>query len=91
MARPYKILFIFGTRPEAIKLAPVIKEAERDASFEVETCVTAQHREMLDQTLEVFAISETDFSETEDGEQRTERWMASCLSVLCSLATGACR
>ncbi len=57
MATPYKILFILGTRPEAIKLAPVIKEAERDASFEVETCVTAQHREMLDQTLEVFTIS----------------------------------
>jgi len=57
MLGPYKLLFVFGTRPEAIKLAPVIKEAERDAAFQVETCVTGQHRTMLDQMLEVFGIS----------------------------------
>lgn len=57
MATPYKLLFIFGTRPEAIKLAPVIKEAARDPAFRVETCATAQHREMLDQMLQVFEIA----------------------------------
>ena len=57
MATPYKLLFIFGTRPEAIKLAPVIKEAARDPAFRVETCVTAQHREMLDQMLRIFEIA----------------------------------
>ena len=52
-----KILFIFGTRPEAIKLAPVIL-AFRDQSeyFETRVCVTAQHREMLDQVLSFFQI-----------------------------------
>src|SRR5882724_2539345 len=57
MATPHKLLFIFGTRPEAIKLAPVIKEAARDSAFRVETCVTAQHREMLDQMLRIFEIA----------------------------------
>lgn len=52
-----RILSIFGTRPEAIKMAPVIKELEkhRDAAESV-VCVTAQHREMLDQVLSLFAI-----------------------------------
>ena len=50
------ILFIFGTRPEAIKLAPVIKELKKEKIFEVKICVTAQHRQMLDQTLEIFEI-----------------------------------
>ena len=51
-----KISFIFGTRPEAIKLAPVILLMKSHPSFECEVCVTAQHREMLDQVLEVFDI-----------------------------------
>src|SRR5207253_7119459 len=46
----------FGTRPEAIKLAPVIKRLERDPRFASTTCVTSQHREMLDQVLTVFEI-----------------------------------
>jgi UDP-N-acetylglucosamine 2-epimerase (non-hydrolysing) len=57
MATPRKLLFIFGTRPEAIKLAPVIKEAARDPAFRVETCATAQHRDMLDQMLPFFEIA----------------------------------
>jgi UDP-N-acetylglucosamine 2-epimerase (non-hydrolysing) len=57
MPIPHKLLFIFGTRPEAIKLAPVIKEAERDLAFRVQTCVTAQHRSMLDQMLKIFEIA----------------------------------
>ena len=51
-----KVLFIFGTRPEAIKMAPLINEFQKDAEFEVKICVTAQHREMLDQVLSFFSI-----------------------------------
>jgi UDP-N-acetylglucosamine 2-epimerase (non-hydrolysing) len=52
-----KVLFIFGTRPEAIKLAPVIKCLKLETQkFQVKVCVTAQHREMLDQALNFFEI-----------------------------------
>jgi len=51
-----KIITIFGTRPEAIKMAPLIKELERREEIESKVCVTAQHREMLDQVLELFNI-----------------------------------
>lgn len=51
-----KVMTIFGTRPEAIKMAPLIKEIERRNDIESIVCVTAQHREMLDQVLEVFKI-----------------------------------
>jgi UDP-N-acetylglucosamine 2-epimerase (non-hydrolysing) len=51
-----KVLTILGTRPEAIKLAPVIKRLERDPRFAAVTCVTSQHRQMLDQVLEIFHI-----------------------------------
>jgi UDP-N-acetylglucosamine 2-epimerase (non-hydrolysing) len=51
-----KIITIFGTRPEAIKLAPLIKELEKREEIESMVCVTAQHREMLDQVLEYFDI-----------------------------------
>lgn len=51
-----KVLSVFGTRPEAIKMAPLAKAIEADGRFEGKVCVTAQHREMLDQVLEVFSI-----------------------------------
>ena len=51
-----RILFVFGTRPEAIKLAPLIKTFGAHISFVVKVCVTAQHREMLDQALGFFDI-----------------------------------
>lgn len=52
-----KILVIFGTRPEAIKMAPLIKYLQKNANeFQTYVCVTAQHREMLDQVLELFEI-----------------------------------
>ena len=51
-----KILIVFGTRPEAIKMALLIKEFQKCAEFEVKVCVTAQHRQMLDQVLEFFEI-----------------------------------
>ncbi len=55
-----KVLFILGTRPEAIKLAPLIREFKNDNTFVTKVCITAQHRQMLDQVLEFFAI-EPDF------------------------------
>ena len=51
-----KILSVFGTRPEAIKMAPVVKALAEDPSFDAKVCVTAQHRQMLDQVLELIAI-----------------------------------
>ncbi len=52
-----KVLIVFGTRPEAIKMAPLAKELQRrDEQFRVTVCATGQHREMLDQMLEVFDI-----------------------------------
>lgn len=47
---------VFGTRPEAIKMAPVVRELEAADGLSVDVCVTAQHREMLDQVLQLFAI-----------------------------------
>ncbi|MCM2563848.1 UDP-N-acetylglucosamine 2-epimerase (non-hydrolyzing) [Lutimaribacter sp. EGI FJ00015] len=52
-----KILVVFGTRPEAIKMAPVIRRLRETPGLEVRVCVTAQHREMLDQVLDLFGIS----------------------------------
>lgn len=52
-----RIMIVFGTRPEAIKMAPVVKAFQAAQDFETVVCVTAQHRSMLDQVLEVFDIS----------------------------------
>ncbi|WP_370174417.1 non-hydrolyzing UDP-N-acetylglucosamine 2-epimerase [Leeuwenhoekiella palythoae] len=52
-----RILFIFGTRPEAIKMAPVIKAFKSNTSLITKVCITAQHREMLDQVLDFFSIT----------------------------------
>ena len=51
-----KIMSVFGTRPEAIKMVPLIKELDNNKSFDSVVCVTAQHREMLDQVLNTFDI-----------------------------------
>ncbi len=51
-----KVMTIFGTRPEAIKMAPLVKELEKCDKVESIVCVTAQHRQMLDQVLEIFDI-----------------------------------
>ena len=50
------VLFVFGTRPEAIKLAPLIHKLKEVKKFRLKICITAQHREMLDQVLEIFNI-----------------------------------
>jgi len=54
---PLKTLTVFGTRPEAIKMAPLALNLAQDARFESRVCVTGQHRQMLDQVLELFEIS----------------------------------
>lgn len=51
-----KVLTVFGTRPEAIKMAPLVHALAQDSFFEARVCVTAQHREMLDQVLHLFSI-----------------------------------
>jgi len=54
---PIRVLFVFGTRPEAIKLCPIVRHMrERAGEFEVRVCATAQHREMLDQVLAAFGV-----------------------------------
>ncbi|MFA0308143.1 non-hydrolyzing UDP-N-acetylglucosamine 2-epimerase [Vibrio splendidus] len=52
-----KVLTVFGTRPEAIKMAPLVHALAVDERFDAKCCVTAQHREMLDQVLELFEIT----------------------------------
>ena len=51
-----KVLLVFGTRPEAIKMAPLVKKFQESTEFKTIVCVTAQHREMLDQVLDIFDI-----------------------------------
>ncbi|MEX1376009.1 MAG: UDP-N-acetylglucosamine 2-epimerase (non-hydrolyzing) [Eubacteriales bacterium] len=58
-----KILVVFGTRPEAIKMSPLVHELKKRDAIDVKVCVTGQHREMLDQVLEAFGITpDFDFS-----------------------------
>jgi len=52
-----KVLTVFGTRPEAIKMAPLVHALANDDAFDARLCVTAQHREMLDQVLRLFALT----------------------------------
>lgn len=64
-----RILSVFGTRPEAIKMAPVVLSLKNDPSFDSRVCVTAQHREMLDSVLNTFAITpEFDLSIMKSGQ-----------------------
>lgn len=51
-----KIMLVFGTRPEAIKMCPLVNELKSRKNLEVEVCVTGQHRQMLDQVLEAFSV-----------------------------------
>lgn len=81
-----RILVIFGTRPEAIKLAPVILHLRECAYFEVRTCATAQHRHLLDQVLDVFRIKpDHDLNLMQPGQslaQSASRILAALESVL---------
>lgn len=57
MNAPRKVMLVFGTRPEAIKMAPLYHALRQSSDFQTLVCVTAQHRQMLDQVLKVFEIS----------------------------------
>ena len=68
-----KALVVFGTRPEAIKMAPVVMELKRNFGGEVRVCVTAQHRQMLDQVLNLFGIvPEYDLNLMKPGQDLTD-------------------
>lgn len=68
-----KVLSVFGTRPEAIKMAPVVKALEKAGSIDSAVCVTAQHREMLDQVLDLFNIQpKYDLNIMKPGQSLTE-------------------
>lgn len=53
---PFRVLAIFGTRPEAIKMLPLVKALKEDPRFDCQVAVTAQHREMLDQVMTIFGV-----------------------------------
>lgn len=68
-----KVMTVFGTRPEGIKMAPIIKEMENTSEIEAITCITAQHREMLDQVLNLFQIEpDYDLNIFKKGQTLTE-------------------
>jgi UDP-N-acetylglucosamine 2-epimerase (non-hydrolysing) len=68
-----KTLCVFGTRPEAIKMAPVVLALASDERFDAKVCVTGQHREMLDQVLNLFAIQpEFDLNIMKPGQELTD-------------------
>lgn len=76
-----KILTVFGTRPEAIKMAPLVHALAKDKAFEAKTCITAQHREMLDQVLTLFDIEpDFDLNIMKPGQDITD--------VTCAILTG---
>ena len=54
-----KIMLVFGTRPEAIKMCPLVLELKKRPEVETLGCVTGQHRQMLDQVLEAFGVKPT--------------------------------
>jgi len=80
-----RVMSVFGTRPEATKMGPLVKAIEKDDSFESLVCVTAQHRGMLDDVLEVFEITpDYDLNIMKEG-QTLEHITVSALSGLCAV------
>src|SRR4030095_3138372 len=71
---PRVMLVTFGTRPEAIKMAPVVNELRRSlTSAETQVCITGQHRQMLDQVLDIFSIEpDFDLNVMREGQQLTD-------------------
>ncbi len=81
MTSPLKVLTVFGTRPEAIKMAPLVQALAQDARFDSRVCVTAQHREMLDQVLALFGIvPDYDLNLMKAGQTLTD--------ITCAVLTG---
>lgn len=81
MARELRLLTVFGTRPEAIKMAPVVKALTAEKRVHSTVCVTAQHRQMLDQVLELFEIKP-------DHDLNTMRHDQDLTDVTCSVLSG---
>jgi len=80
-----RVMSVFGTRPEATKMCPLVKVLEKDDSFESLVCVTAQHRGMLDEILELFDIKpDFDLNIMKEG-QTLEHITVSALSGLCAV------
>lgn len=75
-----KVLFIFGTRPEAIKMAPLVIEFKKNPTIDVKICVTGQHREMLDQVLDFFKI-------VPDYDLNIMKKQQSLCAITCSILT----
>ena len=70
--RKKKILLVFGTRPEAIKMCPLVNELKTRDNAETIVCVTGQHRQMLDQVLETFrVIPDYDLEIMKDGDRKS--------------------
>src|SRR3990172_10574127 len=68
-----KVISVFGTRPEAVKMAPVVAELKRCKGVESKVLVTAQHRDMLDQVLDVFDIKpDYDLDVMQDNQTPTD-------------------
>lgn len=68
-----KVLSLIGTRPEAIKMAPIVRELERRPEFNSKLCLTAQHRDMLDQIVDLFALeADYDLNIMRPGQSLTE-------------------
>lgn len=77
-----KVLFVFGTRPEAIKMAPVIKAMKKEKDMETVVAVTGQHREMLDQVLKIFDIRpDYDLNIFKAGQSLTDITVSSLLGL----------
>ena len=68
-----KALVVFGTRPEGIKMAPIIKELKNCENVELLTCITSQHRELLDSVIKVFDLEiDYDLNIFEKGQTLTD-------------------
>lgn len=86
MSKSRRVLVVLGTRPEAIKLAPVVIQFREASDFQVRLCVTGQHRQMLDQTLRVFGLT-PDFdlnvmTTNQDLAQLTAKILIQCSQLL---------
>ena len=78
----HKIMLVFGTRPEAIKMCPLIKELQKRTSIQTIVCVTGQHRQMLDQVMDAFGVKpDYDLSIMKQGQKSNNHFLQ-CPSIL---------
>ncbi|HFP6925008.1 TPA: non-hydrolyzing UDP-N-acetylglucosamine 2-epimerase [Escherichia coli] len=81
-----KIMVVFGTRPEAIKMAPLVKEISNNKALDLCVCVTGQHREMLDQVLEIFQIKpDYDLNLMKSGQSLNDITSSILINIKCIL------